>query len=198
MADIKKLYENLDVIQKLVIFLVHLINQPIPGKLWLQKELFLIAKNIPKLQEEIDYSPHLKGPFSESIDEALEDLQKTDVLVIRGKYDGDIDLSNTGKELAVKIKSEIPSDVAKMMEDIKYFLNDLSEKELLAYIYFSFPEMTEESVLFEKIKDSRYQIALSLYSKGKISIGKASEIAGVSQEEFMRELKKRGIKVFED
>jgi len=198
MVDIKKIYENLDVIQKLIILLVFLKNkEPIPGKLWLQKEFFLIAKNIPKLEDEIDYGPHLKGPFSENVDEALDDLEKTGIVTIKGKYDGNIELSGIGNKLALEVKSEVPRNIEKMMEDIKTFLNDLSERELLAYIYSSFPKMTEESVLLDKIKDVRYQLAIRLYSKGKLSLGKASEVADVSQEEFIKELKKKGVRIYE-
>ena len=35
---------------------------------------------------------------------------------------------------------------------MKSFINDLSEDEMLAFVYFSYPQMTEESIVFEGIK----------------------------------------------
>lgn len=43
-------------------------------------------------------------------------------------------------------------------------------------------------------KDKRIDLAIALYNKEKISIGKACEISGLNIMEFKKELKKRGIK----
>lgn len=41
----------------------------------------------------------------------------------------------------------------------------------------------------------REEIAISLYVKGKVSLGKAAEIAGMSVDEFMSLLRRKGIEV---
>jgi len=58
--------EYLSDIQKISILLFSTNNfEPIRGKLWFQKELFLVAENIPRLQEETDFEEDLLGPYSE-------------------------------------------------------------------------------------------------------------------------------------
>jgi predicted HTH domain antitoxin len=56
--------------------------------------------------------------------------------------------------------------------------------------------MTVESVKFEKIKPKRMNIALSLYAKSKISLGKALEIAGMNIDTFIKEAKLKGIQIY--
>ncbi|MDP3026708.1 MAG: hypothetical protein Q8N63_03295, partial [Nanoarchaeota archaeon] len=55
-------------------------NQPIPGKLWYQKELFMLSKNIPELEEETDFEPYFWGPYSELAEEEMEELRKLDLV----------------------------------------------------------------------------------------------------------------------
>lgn len=45
-------------------------------------------------------------------------------------------------------------------------------------------------------KESRILIAIELYREGRISAGKAAEMAGLSFNEFLDELKKRNMKLF--
>jgi len=44
-----------------------------------------------------------------------------------------------------------------------------------------------------KIIKNRKKLAISLYKKGKISIGAASEIAGMNIKDFMEMLKKKNL-----
>lgn len=45
-------------------------------------------------------------------------------------------------------------------------------------------------------RDVRIAAAIEAFSKGSISVGKAAEIAEISIQEFLVELKKRGIKAY--
>ncbi|PSG98527.1 MAG: hypothetical protein BRC29_00180 [Nanohaloarchaea archaeon SW_7_43_1] len=45
----------------------------------------------------------------------------------------------------------------------------------------------------EKEREIRQELALSLYNRGALSFGKARQLAGMSKEEFHRELGERGI-----
>ena len=73
---------------------------------------------------------------------------------------------------------------------VKGFLNDLSEEELLGFVYFSFPDMTKESIKLRDLEPRRQQIALRLYRRSKISMEKAAEIAGIPLDEFMKRLRR--------
>ena len=78
---------------------------------------------------------------------------------------------------------------------MKQLFKDLTYHEMLGLVYFSYPEMTEKSLVKEEIENRREKIALSLLKKGKISIAKAAEIADMSMSSFYKMLKKEGIKV---
>lgn len=162
--------------------------QEIKGKTWLQKEMFLVVHNVPEeVAEEAQYEPHHYGPYSETIDSELDALRMMGLVEINDK----IKLRPSGQALAKRLKNMVSKDFLDLLSEIKRELNDLSEDELLAYIYFTFPEMTVESRAIERIMRKRMRLAISLYKKGKVSLSKAAQIAGVSVSDFIELLRKR-------
>lgn len=164
--------------------------EPVKGKTWLQKEMFLIAKN-SELKEEVYFEPHFYGPYSETVDTELENLE----ILGLAAGNGEIALTEKGKALYAALLKIASPEKLLLIEEIKEELNDLSEDELLAYIYFGFPETTKEAVRFENIKKKRVKLAMRLYEKEKVSLGKASEIAGMDIKGFMDYLRRKGLKV---
>ena len=71
----------------------------------------------------------------------------------------------------------------------------LTDEELIGLVYFTYPEYTKESRIYNDIIRKRVNIAESLYKKEVVSLGKAAEIAGMSIEKFVEYLKKRGIEI---
>ncbi len=193
--DIKKrILENLTETQKYTLLLLSANNyEPVRGKLWFQKELFLLAKNSDELAEQTDFEADFMGPYSESADEELEQLEFAKVVEKEGNK---LKLTGLGREIAKILEKNTSDEEKEMIEDFKSELNELTEDELLGFIYFTFPEMTIESVKFEKIKPKRMNIALSLYVKSKISLGNALEIAGINIDAFIKEAKLKGIQIY--
>lgn len=152
-------------------------NKSVKGRLWFQKEIFLIVNNIEHLKHYADFEADYMGPYSESLEEELIQLELDGIL----KTDNyKIYLTEYGMKIS-KILSEKIKDkeLLNIIFDLKKLLNDLSEDELLAFIYISFPDFTVESTKYEKLKPKLKNIAFRLYKKGKISVGKASEISGL-------------------
>jgi predicted HTH domain antitoxin len=190
--DLMEIQEYLSDSQKLSILLLSSnLFEPLRGKLWYQKELFLIAKNIPQLEEEIDFEEDFLGPYSEIADSELEQLRTENIIEKRK-----LRLTAYGREIAKLLAAKASEKLLQLISDIKSFLNNLTNDELLGFIYFSYPEFTTESLEFERIKKNRIPISISLFEKRKISLGKAAEIAGISQEELIRVLEDKGIPVF--
>jgi len=52
----------------------------IRGKLWLQKEMFLLSRAIPQLGSELSYEASLKGPMSEALEWDVDQLVSVDLL----------------------------------------------------------------------------------------------------------------------
>jgi predicted HTH domain antitoxin len=192
MSEKRRIEDDLSLTQKVAILLIGANSfQPVRGKLWFQKELFLIAQNISKLAEEADFESDFIGPYSEIADEELEQLQREGI-VSKEK----VELTPLGREVANRLRGQVPSEIDTLISEMKRFLNNLTKEELLGFIYYSYPKMRIESVEFAEIDKNRVQIAVSLFGKRKVSLGKAAQIAGMSQAEFISELKATGIEVF--
>jgi len=183
---------DLSLTQKVAILLLGAnCSEPLKGKLWYQKEIFLIAQNIPELKEETEFEPDFIGPYSEIAEEELEHLRYEGIVTKEKEK-----LTATGENVKNKIEKQFPDDTKLFVAEIKAFLNDLTKDEMLGFIYYTYPTMRLESIEFQRISTIRKPIAISLFKKGKISLGKAADIAGLSQEELIETLRANGIKVY--
>jgi len=182
---------ELNPFQALLLLLMGIDNKPVKGRTWLQKEMFLIVNNIEGMGEISQYEPHHYGPYSELIEIQLENL-KSYGLIFENK---EITLTREGKLLFQELLKMSSPELLELISEIKKDLNDLTQDELLAYIYFAFPEMTKESRVIDKIRKKRLKLAISLYKKGKVSLSKAAEIAGKPLPEFMRLLRQKKMKI---
>jgi len=71
----------------------------------------------------------------------------------------------------------------------------MSEDELLLYTYIVHG-YKEKSDIINKLLQRRIPIAISLVRKNLVSISLAAKIAGMSLQEFIKFLKKKGIKPY--
>jgi hypothetical protein len=161
-------------------------SEAIRRKPWFQKEMFLITKNFPDLEEELDFEPYLYGPDSEIAEEELEQLRKAHLVKFEGNK---IILTETGKRLANEYYRK-DKKKSRIIDRLKEFANNLTSDELLAFVYFSYPEMVQESAIYNRILSKRKQLAISLLKKDKVTIAKAAEISGEPLEDFIKEIEK--------
>jgi uncharacterized protein YwgA len=190
--DIKKaILEDLSEVKRnLLLLLSSNSNEPINGKLWYQKELFLVSKNNKKLEEEANFEPYFWGAHSELVDTEMDELIQLGVVKkIGSKYL----LTDIGRDIAHTVLKKTSKSEKELIEDVKDFLNSLTKDELLLFIYVSYPNMCEDAVELKNLLPKRKEIAIRMYRKRKISVGKASEIAGVSVSEMIKELQERKI-----
>lgn len=188
MAEVDDILEDMSELQKYIVLLLSANNkESIKGNTWFQKELFLIAKNIKEVEEEASFISDFYGPFSENAKEQLDDLALDEVVVKNGNQ---VSLSKFGSQVAQKIEDKTPKQRLEMIAEFKSLLNDLNDDEVLTFIYFAFPEFTDESLVLEKIKKNRKQVALRLFKKQKVSVQRAAEIAGEPLERFIRDVEK--------
>ena len=190
--DIKKaVLDDLSEVKKnLLLLLSANSNEPVNGKLWYQKELFLVSKNNKELEVEANFEPYFWGAHSELVDTEMDELVQLGVVKKIGyKYF----LTDIGKDIAKTVSEKSSKDEKELIEDVKDFLNSLSKDELLLFVYISYPDMCEDAVELKNLLPKRKEIAIRMYNNGKISIGKTSELAGVSVSEMIKELQKRKI-----
>jgi hypothetical protein len=185
MVEVNEIIEDMSELQKYIVLLLSSNNkESIKGNTWFQKELFLIAENIKEVGEEASFTSDFYGPFSENAKEQLDELELDEIVCKDGNK---MFLSKLGSQVAQKIEQKTPKQRIEMISEFKGLLNDLNDDEVLTFIYFTFPGFSEESLVLEKIKKNRKQVALKLYKKEKISIQRAAEIAGEPLERFVRE-----------
>jgi predicted HTH domain antitoxin len=182
-----------DIVQKYILLLLNSDdNEMVSGKTKLMKELFFVSQNIPELDEETDFEPDNYGPSSDVV---MGDIEKLDMLRLIKIHNENYSLTEQGKEIVQKILHTVGKRELEIINDMKQLFKDLTYHEMLGLVYFSYPEMTEKSLVKEEIENKREKIALSLLKKGKISIAKAAEIADMSMSSFYKMLKKEGIKI---
>ena len=76
----------------------------------------------------------------------------------------------------LRVETEILSDVAKLSKELKIDKSDLLREAIRL-----------------GMREFKVRLALDLYSKGKVSFGRASEIAGIGYRELQLELKNRNV-----
>lgn len=164
-------------------------DSPIPGRLFLQKEVYALSKRVPSLSSELGFDAHLLGPHSDLLETESEQLELSGLIDSSG---GGIRLTESGHEAAAEIARGFSGPVLGAVEDTKELLNDLHPDELLALIYLgeTLPVFEAESTEFERIKRNRVALALRLLKKVKVSTSKAAEIAGLSVDELIERFDK--------
>lgn len=189
LPDISKTRFALNDEEKLILFTIGSLNRaPIRSKIKIQKILFLISNVFKGFQDLLEFEPHLFGPYSETLDFVLDSLIKLGLVKKEGS---NYSLTDDGQRLVKSFKPK--PELINVINDFKSFLNDLSDDEILVFIYASYPRFISESVKWDDLKPNRVSIAHSLLNKGKISFSKAAEIAGMSSVNFDKLLKSRGM-----
>ncbi|WP_278944691.1 UPF0175 family protein [Methanobrevibacter smithii] len=164
-------------------------EKPIKNKINIMKMLYFISLNVPSLENEFNFEADNYGPSSDVVERNLESLNQEDFLKEDKKG---FQLNSLGKEyLNSRNFNEVDHD---LIEDMKKLFNGLTSDEVCALTYFTFPETTSESVILDKIIKNRKKLALSLYKKNKISVEKASEIAGIPLKDMYQLLAKNNMK----
>jgi uncharacterized protein YwgA len=175
--------------EKLILFTIGSLNRsPIRSKIKIQKILFLISNVFKGFQNLLEFEPHLFGPYSETLDYVVESLIKLGLVKKEGSS---YSLTEDGQTLVDALNPK--PELLAVINDFKSFLNDLTDDEILVFVYASYPQFISESVKWDELKPKRVSIALSLLNKGKISFSKAAEIAGLSTVDFDKLLKERGM-----
>ena len=175
--------------QYMLLLLKALNEKPIKNKINLMKMLYFISLNVPSLENEFNFEADNYGPSSDVVERNLESLNQENFLKEDEKG---FRLNKLGKEyLNSRNFDDIDND---LIEDMKELFDGLTSDEVCALTYFTFPETTSESVILDKIIKNRKKLALNLYKKNKISVEKASEIAGIPLINMYQMLSKNNMK----
>ena len=186
MAVINEKFESLNYVDKFILLLLAAKNyESIPSSLHLQKEMYLLQNLFAELADETDYEPYFIGPYSEIVDNEIDELVSSNLI---NRRSGRLELTSESKQILHKFAKEPINEKMNKIEEFKVLLNDLTNNELLAFIYFSYPsdDLAKESIEYKDLLPKRKNLAMSMYNKNKISVQKAAQIAGEDLEDFIQ------------
>jgi uncharacterized protein YwgA len=176
--------------EKILIFALGALgNTPLRTKVMIQKLLFLFSNVFTDFKGLFRYEPHMLGPYSEAVENTLQSLIQLGMITDKSaKYQ----LTPEGLSL---YKALAPmEEIVRVVSDFKEFLNDLSDDEILAFIYSTYPDFISESARWNRLKPRRVELAISLLRKKKVSFSKAAEIAGMTAGDVDRTLKEKRVR----
>ncbi len=188
----EKILKDVDVLHQSLILLADVDDEPINGRVKLQKIMYLLADKVEEIKAQSRYNADNYGPYSEVIDEEARYLERVGVLASNS---GKIVLTVQGKEIARELVKQEDEETLRALSEYKRFLNDLPSNELLAYIYTAYPDMVDESVEYRRLKPNIEAHILSLVRKQKISSQRAAELLDRSQDYIIKKMRNSRIAV---
>lgn len=190
---------ELDDLMRLILYSVNATDGKAMYGTHLQKIIFRILKIIDADPETFDYRPHFYGPHSDAVEEEKKSLEEIGYLTERN---GKIHIVESEAENVGLIKppsAEYGFRIKTMIRD----LDALSRPELLLMIYSDDIESTggyylENSDVKDEIMADRESIAMGMFKGKKVSLERASELAGMDIRTFRERLIKKYGAIYDD
>ncbi len=162
------------------------IKQRPMNKLHFQKAIYFF-ENL-KQDRAVFFSNFKLGGVSYELMENMEILEQSGLVIKNGtKYE----LTQEGQKLAKELKSEYCTkepDTLRKLEYAKLLLNDLPDKELLFFMYMTFPETQENSIEFKNLIKDKTTYTQKLFLKNRIDATTAANWLGTTPRRFLESL----------
>jgi len=190
--------DQLDTVERYLLLLLYapdhtdIFARPVRGRTWLQKEMFLLSKLTGELEEKTEYDPNIMGSYSQIVDEVEDQFYISEY---EERVGDTMKLSLEGKKLAEEVWLRADDREKRIVAGVKTLLNDMTQLELLGFIYTEYPETAVNSEKKTEVEAKRLEIAISLFQKGKVPLDKAAQVAKQSTDVFLQVLKKRGVDI---
>jgi uncharacterized protein YwgA len=184
--------DKLDQLSLLILFAINATNGKALNETHLQKIMFQTMKVLKTNPDNVGYRAHYFGPYSDMIKESKDSLESLGYIT---EKNGKIVISDLVKEKVTEIKPPT-EEIGFKIKTVAKYLSELKHDELLLMIYCDDLDINdgrylENSQIKNEIMNNRVPIAIGMYRSGKISIGRAAELAGTDIREFQNELTKR-------
>lgn len=167
------------VVETYILLLLGARDKPLPSRLHLEKEVFMLSKAKPIINDIFRFEKHYKGPYSQILNEALDEP---------AHRPNAYTLDDNGIHLTVEGKKEFDEIVSKLRDKssfaallstlrlIRSLYDDLREDELLLLIYDEYDEYTEKSKEYDRINKNRKALSNNLRKRGSITQGRYDEL----------------------
>ncbi|MCD6340416.1 MAG: UPF0175 family protein [Desulfurococcales archaeon] len=194
MEKLRRAVEDLGIVEPIewVLALLHAFGGEAPSKLHIQKALFVASRYIDGLRETLEFKAYRMGPWSEEINDVVENAILSGLLT---PSENGIALTFRGVAKARSVWKKLSDRDKEVLARVASLLSRMSEDELLLYIYTLYG-YSEKSDVVTKLLRRRKELALSMLRKGLVSVGLAAKMAGMTVQDFVKYLRRRGVKPF--
>jgi len=194
MERLRRTVEDLGIVEPIewVLALLHAFEGRAPSKLHVQKALFVASRYIDNLRETLEFKAYRMGPWSEEVNDVVENAILSGLLI---SSKNGIALTGRGAVKARSVWRKLSDRDREVLTRVANLLGRMSEDELLLYIYTLYG-YSEKSDVVTRLLRRRRELALSMLRKGLISVGLAAKIAKMTVQDFVKYLRRRGVKPF--
>jgi hypothetical protein len=157
-------------------------EKPIPSIVHLQKELFILSKMKPEIQDKFNFEAHYMGPFSSTLQSVIDSpVYNADAF---GMDNSKIFLNENG-EKAFKLflkeysKEEDFQSLITSLKFIRKIYDKLTSNELLFLVYDTYPEFLERSRVSDELiknRNTAQRIITGLFTKNMITSERFEEL----------------------
>ena len=177
-------------IRRYTLLLVGAEDDGVRGHAVLQIMLYVLAKDMEDEGVESTFRPHDYGPYSQQVADGLDALSR-DGLV--SHMPCKITLTPAGRAAARDAGRGLDETETAIVCECRRFFNDMTDEQLLLYMYQVYPDMAADSRVHDDIMARAEDIAMSMLKEGKISTGRTAEILKVGYSDVLDMAARRGI-----
>lgn len=130
-------------------------SQPMYGKTRIVKACFLLHRKLEEIfnkETGFEFRPYKYGPFDQGVYEALESLERKELIESQEEDNHDsrtggpeYSLTKQGKRRAAELYEQLPRKEQQLLKWVKYEQAARPLGSFLSYIYTQYPNMTSES-----------------------------------------------------
>lgn len=153
-----------------------------------QRLLFLTSNALPgTLEDPPGFEARDDGPYSREVHDVLTSLEGSGCLTLP-----DCALTERGRELSHDLV--LPEPLKGVTDLMARIVTGTTDDELLLMIGVDHLGYRPGSKAWGDLMGRRFDIAYGMFLRGRISIGRAAELAGVSEDEFMEDMRRDGVR----
>ncbi len=158
--------------ERYIALLLGVKDNPIPSMWYLQKEMFIASRAVPKINEIFGFEKYYHGPYSQTLHEVTEDPLHLDN-AYNVRQDGAVSITQSGRDYFNKIVDQHKGNerFASLLQALKLTRNvydKLGRDELLFLISMTYPDYVDASNIYDELignRENRDGLANSLFSK---------------------------------
>jgi hypothetical protein len=138
-------------------------------------------------KKDVDFSNFKLGGVSYELQESLTTLIECGFIINSdGKH---FELSDEGKKAAEELQSRFGAEDLRKLTFSKQQLNDLSNDEVMFFMYKLLPETQANSTEVNRLFKRNRELTESLFKKGRISAAMAASWLGITEQDFLTSVK---------